>query len=66
MTLSTDHAIEAFALNAAHYLLKPAGDEVITEAIRRCIPEPPKKARVLEIKSGKIDVPINIDKIRYI
>ncbi len=66
MTVSTDHAIEAFALNAAHYLLKPADDDAISEAIQRCIPQPPKKDRVLEIKSGRITVPIPIDKIRYI
>ena len=39
-TNSREHALEAFALNAAHYLLKPLTKEAVQEALRRCLPRP--------------------------
>ena len=67
ITVSTDHAIEAFNLNAAHYLVKPTSVESVSEAIRRCIPNASDENEpVLEIKTGKITVPIPIKTILYI
>ncbi len=67
ITTSTDHAIEAFNLNAAHYLVKPTNIESISEAIKRCIPKGfDKNGSVLEIKTGKVMVSIPIKNILYI
>lgn len=38
LTASASHAIEAYQLGAAHYLLKPITAEGVCEAIRRCVP----------------------------
>lgn len=67
ITTSTDHAIEAFNLNAEHYLVKPTNIESLSEAIRRCIPKcPAENVCVLEIKTGKVTVPIPVKNISYI
>lgn len=51
-TASTEHAIEAFNLNAAHYLVKPFSKEQIADALKRCIFEDSSKnAKKLNIKS---------------
>lgn len=65
-TVSSEHAVEAFNLNAAHYLCKPLKKEAVAEAIRRCLPVSTKEKRVLEVKSGKELIPIPMDKITYI
>lgn len=65
ITTSTDHAIEAFNLNAAHYLVKPTSIESVSEAIRRCISSAPDEG-VLEIKMGTFTVPVPIKDILYI
>ncbi len=66
-TISTDHAVEAFNLNAAHYLVKPTSIETVSEAIRRCIPKDhDENGAVLAIKTGKVTVPIPIKTIVYI
>lgn len=67
ITTSTDHAVEAFSLNAAHYLVKPTSIEMVSEAIKRCIPKiSDENGSVLEIKTGKVTVPIPIKNILYI
>lgn len=65
-SVSSEHAIEAFNLNAAHYLCKPLTKEAVAEAIKRCFPAAAKENKVLEIKSGKYLIPIPMDKIMYI
>lgn len=37
LTTSHDHAIEAYRLGAAHYLVKPVSPEAVTEALDRCL-----------------------------
>ncbi len=69
ITASADHAIEAFNLNAAHYLMKPTSMETVSEAIRRCVPKAcdnNENRGVLEIKIGKATVPVPIKDIQYI
>lgn len=67
VTSSADHAIEAFNLNAAHYLLKPTNMEDVSEAIRRCISGfPDEDEGILEIKEGKVTVSVPIKKILFI
>ncbi len=36
-TTSRDYAIEAFSLNASHYLLKPLSQKSIEDAMKRCL-----------------------------
>lgn len=64
---SREHAIEAFGLNATHYLLKPLTDIDVEEALNRCLQRlgsfPTKQ---LEIKTTRGTVPIPIDNIIYI
>lgn len=66
-TISREHAIEAFNLNALHYLTKPLTQTQVKEAVERCIriysDEDPK---VLEIKTGRKRIPIPMDSIVYI
>ena len=65
--VSTEHAVEAFALNAAHYLLKPLTKESVSEALRRCIPPDfANPEKVVEIKFNNVLLPIPAEKILYI
>lgn len=67
ITFSTDHAVEAFDLNAAHYLVKPTTKASVAEALERCVKQISCACEsVLEIKSGNVTVPIPTDKIVYI
>lgn len=66
-TVSQDHAIDAFALGAVHYLVKPYSYEKTAQALDRCM-EYLKRVpgRILEIKSGSATIPIPQDSILYI
>ncbi len=67
MTVSTEHAIEAFALNAAHYLIKPATDEAIGEALRRCMPSDREKdGNTLEVRTGRFTARVLVNEILFI
>ncbi len=66
-TNSREHALEAFALNAAHYLLKPLTKEAVQEALRRCLPRPgDAESKLLKIKTSLGTVPIPMENILYI
>ncbi|MEG0780747.1 MAG: LytTR family DNA-binding domain-containing protein [Oscillospiraceae bacterium] len=65
-TTSPEYAVEAFGLNAAHYLLKPLTAEAVTEAMARCLArmeEPP--ARIIEMKTNAGLVPLPMSHIVY-
>lgn len=66
-TTSREHAIEAFGLNAAHYLVKPLTAQAVAEALERCLSrlgQSPGKA--LTVKTGQGTVSVPMDKIIYI
>lgn len=66
-TTSREHALEAFALNAAHYLLKPLTKNAVREALGRCLPRhEEERPKLLEIKTGQGIVPVRMDNIVYI
>lgn len=66
-TISADHAVEAFGLNAAHYLVKPMSKENVFEALSRCIASlSGKTTPILSIKSGKKITRIPMEKIVFI
>lgn len=66
-TTSTDYAVEAFALNAVHYLVKPTTNESVAEALKRCIQTVPEKSgKILNIKFGKFVIPVPTDEILFI
>lgn len=66
-TTSREHAVEAFGLNAAHYLVKPLTVQAVTAAMERCLSrlgQNPGKALV--IKTGQWTVSVPMEKIIYI
>lgn len=66
-TTSRDHAVEAFSLNAAHYLLKPVEETGVREALTRCLARMEQKPTgYLNIKTGQGQVPVPTDNIVYI
>ncbi len=66
-TTSRDHAIEAFSLDAAHYLLKPLTVEAVGEALSRCLKRASEKTTsYLNVKSQQGQVPVPTDNIIYI
>ncbi|NLO84843.1 MAG: response regulator transcription factor [Clostridiales bacterium] len=67
VSTGTEHAIEAFALNAMHYLVKPIAMTDLAEAMKRCLVRIGFiHDQVLEIKSGLGVVPVSIPSISYI
>lgn len=60
-TASREHAIEAFRLNAAHYLMKPLTTQSVAEAMERCLTrlgKPPQKSLDIKTNQGTISVPM--------
>lgn len=66
-TSSQEHAIEAFRLNASHYLVKPLTYEDIAEAMERCLAKTGTPAsKYLEVKTLRSTISIPVDNIIYI
>lgn len=66
-TASQEHAIEAFRLNASHYLTKPLAYEDVAEAMERCFSTTGAAAtRYLEVKTLRSTMSIPTDHIVYI
>lgn len=66
-TSSRLHAIEAFSLNAVHYLVKPFTSQEIKSALDRCMQRMnADHAEILEVKTGTTIVPVPQKNIIYI
>jgi DNA-binding LytR/AlgR family response regulator len=66
-TETSDYAIEAFGLNASHYLLKPLTESAIKEAMERCLSKiDTNYTKSLEIKTTNGIIPVPIKNITYI
>ena len=66
-TTSREFAIEAFNLNASHYLLKPFTYEAINDAMKRCLAaKDVQHFRCLEIKTNQGLVSLPVHQILYI
>ena len=66
-TVSKEHALEAFALNAVHYLVKPISEASVKEAVERAMTRLSEKSvKYLEIKTKNGMVPIPMGNIIYI
>lgn len=66
-TVSSEHALEAFALEAAHYLLKPLTEESVREALERCLHALfSEETHFLELKTNQGNISIPVDNIVYI
>ena len=58
---SREHAVEAFRLNAAHYLTKPLSPRSVEEAMERCLTRlgrPPRKSLAIKTNQGTLPVPM--------
>lgn len=61
------YAIDAFALDAAHYLIKPLTQEAVFQALDRCLARLGEPSReILKVKSSGITIPVPIADITYI
>ena len=66
-TISREHAIEAFNLNASHYLVKPLTKDKVKESVERCLlSRRQMNVKMLEIKTGRKRIPLPMDSIIYI
>ena len=67
ITSSREHAIEAFSLGAAHYLLKPLEQSAVWDAMDRCLSRLGTSAGpVLHIQTSHGSVPLSTNQITYI
>lgn len=66
-TVSQEYAIEAFGLDAAHYLIKPVTENTVTEAMERCISRmETNDIKYIDIRANIGNVSIPTDRIVYI
>lgn len=66
-TTSREHAIEAFGLNAAHYLVKPLTAQAVTQAMERCLARLGKgPGKSLSVKTEQGIIPVPMEQIVYI
>ena len=67
ITVSQEHAIEAFGLDAAHYLVKPISKNTVAEAMERCLTRMTSSSlKYIDIKAINGDISIPVDHIIYI
>ena len=67
ITVSQEHAIEAFGLNAAHYLVKPITENTVEEAMDRCLSRMGTYTqKFIDVKTSTGNIPILTNQIIYI
>jgi len=67
ITTSLDHAVDAFRLNAAHYIVKPLTAPMVEDAITRCLTRLGQAiSQELIVKTDQGAVAVPIKKITYI
>jgi DNA-binding LytR/AlgR family response regulator len=67
ITESTDYAVDAFAVNALHYLIKPVSEPAVEEALNRCLATLNlMHESILEVKTLHRTVPVAVRQITYI
>ncbi|MCD7716413.1 MAG: GHKL domain-containing protein [Lachnospiraceae bacterium] len=66
VTTSTDFAVDAFSLNALHYLVKPVTSESVEETFRRFFETQKKKRPVISFSYGNASHTVFLDEISYI
>lgn len=66
-TSAEEYAVQAFGLNAEHYLIKPVTLEMVTEALERCVEYfSVKSTQCLAVRTGKKITRIPMEEIMYI
>ncbi len=65
VTVSQTHAVDAFSLDALHYLVKPVDDVQMKSMLERYLKRSAKK-RSLEIRVGRDHLKLSLDSILYL
>lgn len=65
VTVSRAHAVEAFSLDALHYLVKPVDSDQMREMLERYLKRTMKK-KTLEIRIGRDNLKLALDSIQYL
>ena len=65
VTSSNEHAVDGFAVNALHYLIKPISAEKLAEVFARC-QKILNAAEYLEVMSERLLVKIPVNSIQYV
>lgn len=66
VTVSMDHAVDAFSLHALHYLIKPVTFEGVVKSLRRLMESKNKRSPVILIPSGNQSITVSLDEISYV
>lgn len=66
ITTSLEHAVDAYSVNALHYLVKPVSEEGIRESFKRLSQKQAPDKRTLVFRSQNAAVVIPLDSIRSI
>lgn len=66
VTTSREHAIDAFTLDALHYLVKPIKTEDVVEAFRRLNKLQTRKRPMINLSTGRDSKRVYLDEIYYL
>lgn len=66
LTVSTEHCLEGFRVNACHYLIKPFADHDFAEAMERCRLKPAYDVPYLDVICDGKELRLNTESILYI
>lgn len=66
VTVSESHAVEAYAVRAAHYLPKPVTRQKVDAALERCRIQLESMARYIEVISNRVTVRVALRDVLYI
>ena len=66
LTISTEHCLEGFRVNACHYLIKPFTDHDFAEAMERCCLQPVHDVPYLDVVCDGKELRLNTESVLYI
>lgn len=66
LTISTEHCLEGFRVNACHYLVKPFSEHDFTEAMERCHLQPTYDVPYLDVICDGRELKLNTESIIYL
>ena len=66
VTVSTEHAVDAYSLSAIHYLVKPVTKEGVAEVLRRLKRLQNRKRTMINVMAGHESYALYLDEICYV
>ena len=65
-TTSAEHGVDSYQVHASGYIVKPVTAQALKKTLDWLAPVLGQAARVIQVKEGRVTVPLDIQEIRYV